>query len=206
MTSFLNVPISFIQIKVLAKILHLNKPFPGSVCTSTFGRECSYSMECQKTDQNLICVRQPRGVCKCSNNLKWNSQSEKCERWNSGHFFELPFLKYLFIIFGALLKRSNYYCTAIVRIEFSPLVWIGGNKGHYWPEETTDEGSTRVDAGACAFLKLIINRQHDRIEMEFLIKSTNQLYINNLTLHRLSLFGTSWNNWGMDKKGDLMQS
>ena len=28
---------------------------------------------------------------------------------------------------------------------------------------------------------------------------------NNLTLHHLSLFGTTWNNCGMDKKGDLMQ-
>ena len=34
----------------------------------------------------------------------------------------------------------------IVRIEFSPLVEIGVNKGHYYPKETTDKGPTQVDA------------------------------------------------------------
>ena len=54
--------------------------------------------------------------------------------------------------------------TIIVRIEFSPLEEIGVKKGHYWPEETTDKGPTQINAGACAFLKLIINRWHDSIE------------------------------------------
>ena len=39
----------------------------------------------------------------------------------------------------------------IVRIEFSPLVVIGASKGHYYPEETTDEGSTRVNAETGTF-------------------------------------------------------
>ena len=38
------------------------------------------------------------------------------------------------------------FSNIIVRIEFSPLVEIGVNKGHYYPEETTDEGPTQVDA------------------------------------------------------------
>ena len=33
------------------------------------------------------------------------------------------------------------FSNIIVRIEFSPLVEIGVNKGHYYPEETTDEGT-----------------------------------------------------------------
>ena len=59
-----------------------------------------------------------------------------------------------------LKKITNFILNiiSIVRIEFSPLVEIGVNKGHYWPEGTTDEGPTRINAGACAFLKLIINR------------------------------------------------
>ena len=42
----------------------------------------------------------------------------------------------------------------IERIEFSPLVEIGASKGHYYPEETTDKGSTRVDADTGTFFKL----------------------------------------------------
>ena len=30
------------------------------------------------------------------------------------------------------------------------------NKGHYWPAETTNEWPTRINAGACAFLELIL--------------------------------------------------
>ena len=60
--------------------------------------------------------------------------------------------------------QQGPWLNFFVRIEFSPLVQIGVNKGHYWPEETTDEGSTLVNAEARAFLKLIINRQRDRIE------------------------------------------
>ena len=41
----------------------------------------------------------------------------------------------------------------IVWIEFSPLVEIGVNKGHYYPEETTDEGPTQVDAETGTVLK-----------------------------------------------------
>ena len=48
--------------------------------------------------------------------------------------------------------------TLIVRIEFSPLVEIGVNKGHYYPEETTDEGPTRVDAETGTFFKLTNKR------------------------------------------------
>ena len=47
----------------------------------------------------------------------------------------------------------RFNISIIVRIEFSPLVWIGVIKGHYWPEETTDEGPTRIYAGARTFLK-----------------------------------------------------
>ena len=46
-----------------------------------------------------------------------------------------------------------YLLNIIVRIEFSPLVEIGVNKGHYYPEETTDEGPTRVNAETGTFLK-----------------------------------------------------
>ena len=46
----------------------------------------------------------------------------------------------------------------MVRIEFSPLVKIGVNKGHYYPEETTDEGPTQVDAETSTFFKLINKR------------------------------------------------
>ena len=53
--------------------------------------------------------------------------------------------------------------SSIVRVEFSPLVRIGANRGHYWPEETTDEGPARINAGACAFLPLIINRWYIEI-------------------------------------------
>ena len=41
---------------------------------------------------------------------------------------------------------------------------IGVNKGHYLPEETTYEGPTWVNVGACVLLKLIINKWHDSIE------------------------------------------
>ena len=41
----------------------------------------------------------------------------------------------------------------IVRIEFSPLAEIGVNKGHYYPEETTDKGPTQVDAETGTVLK-----------------------------------------------------
>ena len=41
---------------------------------------------------------------------------------------------------------------------------IGVNKGHYLPEETTYEGPTWVNVGACVLLKLIINERHDGIE------------------------------------------
>ena len=34
----------------------------------------------------------------------------------------------------------------IVRIEFSPVVEIGVSKGHYFPQETTDEGPTLTNA------------------------------------------------------------
>ena len=34
----------------------------------------------------------------------------------------------------------------MVWIEFSPLVEIDVTKRHYYPEETTDKGPTRVDA------------------------------------------------------------
>ena len=47
---------------------------------------------------------------------------------------------------SAFLISDRYCHHIIVRIEFSPLVEIGVNKGHYYPEETTDEGPTRVDA------------------------------------------------------------
>ena len=48
-------------------------------------------------------------------------------------------------------------CTIIVRIEFSPLVEIGVYKGHYWPEETADEGPTRIKAEACCNLCFLIH-------------------------------------------------
>ena len=63
-----------------------------------------------------------------------------------------------FLLLSLIFKKYHVCYSTIVRIEFSPLVWIGVNKRHYWPEETTDKGSTRVDARACAFLKLIIRR------------------------------------------------
>ena len=48
---------------------------------------------------------------------------------------------------GSLLPHSvTLSLINIVRIEFSPLVEIDVNKGHYYPEETTDEGPTPVDA------------------------------------------------------------
>ena len=53
---------------------------------------------------------------------------------------------------------SDKISQGIARIEFCPLVRIGVNRGHYWPEETTDKGPTRINAGARAFFKLIINR------------------------------------------------
>ena len=42
----------------------------------------------------------------------------------------------------------------MVRIEFSPLIEIDVTKIHYYPEETTDKGPTRVDAETGTFLKL----------------------------------------------------
>ena len=39
-----------------------------------------------------------------------------------------------------IFRWFRFDVTTIVRIEFSPLVRIGVNRGHYWPEETTDEG------------------------------------------------------------------
>ena len=48
----------------------------------------------------------------------------------------------------------------IVRIEFSPLVQIGASNRHYWPRETTDEGSTWINARTCSFSKLVTNRFH----------------------------------------------
>ena len=38
---------------------------------------------------------------------------------------------------------------------------MGVNKGHYWPEETTDKGPTRINARACAFLKLSIETSYE---------------------------------------------
>ena len=57
----------------------------------------------------------------------------------------------------------NQCIIIIVRIEFFPLVEIGVNKGHYYPEETTDEGPTQVDAETGTFFKLT-NKQvsHNR--------------------------------------------
>ena len=46
----------------------------------------------------------------------------------------------------------------MVRIEFSPLIEIGVNKGHYYPEETTDEEPTQVDAETSTFFKIINKR------------------------------------------------
>ena len=41
---------------------------------------------------------------------------------------------------------------------------ISDNKGHYWPEETTNERPTWINAEACTLLKLIINKRYDSIE------------------------------------------
>ena len=67
------------------------------------------------------------------------------------HLMELPMLR-------PLDHDAPLEGDIIIRIEFSPLVRIGVNRGHYWPEETIDEGPTRIDAGACEFLTLITNR------------------------------------------------
>ena len=37
----------------------------------------------------------------------------------------------------------------IVRIEFTPVVEIGVNRGHYFSQETTNEGPTLTNAWAC---------------------------------------------------------
>ena len=52
---------------------------------------------------------------------------------------------------------NQLLCIIIVRVEFSPLVKVDVNTGHYWPEETTDEGPTPIDAGTGVFLKLPVN-------------------------------------------------
>ena len=39
--------------------------------------------------------------------------------------------------------------ACIVRIEFTPVVEIGVNREHYFPQETTNEGSTLSKAWAC---------------------------------------------------------
>ena len=36
-------------------------------------------------------------------------------------------------------EALDMYVNIIVRIEFSPLVYIVVNNGHYWPMETTDK-------------------------------------------------------------------
>ena len=55
----------------------------------------------------------------------------------------------VFILLALIFLNQCSYC----KIEFSPLVEIGVNKRHYYPEETTDEGPTRVDAETGTFLK-----------------------------------------------------
>ena len=45
-----------------------------------------------------------------------------------------------------LLKMCLYN---IVRIEFPPVVEIGVNKRHYFPQETTNEGPNMTNAWAC---------------------------------------------------------
>ena len=52
-----------------------------------------------------------------------------------------------------ILQTQQQFYDIIVWIEFSPLVEISVNKGHYYPEETSDEGPTRVDAETGTFLK-----------------------------------------------------
>ena len=73
----------------------------------------------------------------------------------------------------------------IARIDFSPLVEIGVNKGHYYPEETTDEGPTQVDAETGTFFKLTnIQVSYNRI-IKLTINSTSPQSIHfktNLTL------------------------
>ena len=57
------------------------------------------------------------------------------------------------------------------------MVEIGVKKGRYWPEETTNKGPTRINAGACALLKLIINKRHDSIETGHVLFMLRLLHI-----------------------------
>ena len=47
--------------------------------------------------------------------------------------------------FGFLLIEMHK-CYSIVRIEFTPVVEISVNRGHYFPQETTKEGPTLINA------------------------------------------------------------
>ena len=49
------------------------------------------------------------------------------------------------------------YNFNIVRIEFPPVVEIDVNRGHYFPQETNNEGPTLKNAWACYNLYIIIN-------------------------------------------------
>ena len=52
---------------------------------------------------------------------------------------------------------SNNIIIYIVRIEFPPVVEIGDNRGHYFPQETTNEGPTLTNAWACYNLYCLPN-------------------------------------------------
>ena len=48
----------------------------------------------------------------------------------------------------SVLNTQILICN-IVRLEFPPVVEIGVNRGHYFPQETTNEGPILTNAMAC---------------------------------------------------------